>query len=139
MRKTMNILAVVSLVALAGCAASQEFFKTDKDRFLGPGMVVHNRTDAAWRHQQATVDHAVTLVLAGRYDEAMDVLGPVAGKINTATPRGRELAAEAYFWKAYCYQQRGELPRAHRVYKGIVAKWPETPAAENARLMLPPG
>lgn len=138
MHKAIHILVLVSLVGLAGCAASQEFLKTDKDRFLGPDGAARISLDAVQRHQQATEDHAVALVLAGRYEEAMDLLEPMAGKINTETPRGRQLAAETYFWQAYCYQQRGELPRAHRVYEWLIAKWPETPAAENARLMLPP-
>ncbi len=79
----------------------------------------------------AELDAAVALVMDLQYDEARPRLADLVDRFDAVGDR--EHAAEALFWLSYCYEKTGNLDQAGVFYGEVVRRYPETPAAEQAR------
>jgi len=107
-------VVVAAAVAMAGCAS----------------MDVHRVQEPGPPAETAALDEALNLVSDGRYEEAAARLEPLASRLERS---GRtDLAAQALFWQAYCFEKDGRLDQATDLYNRVVRSHPLTRAAQQA-------
>ena len=115
------LILLLSGAVVGGCASAQ---------FAGPARPV-GPPRAARRDLEETFERALGRVAELRYDEAATALEPLIRAFEAADRPAR--AAEAAFWTGYCHEKRGRRPEARRLYSRVIAAFPGTPAARQAR------
>ena len=68
----------------------------------------------------------------GRYAEASKRLAPLLTRFEGAGEDA--LAAQTLFWLAYCYEKTGRKEDAAVFYDQLIKKYPQAPAAEQAKI-----
>ena len=122
---------LVIAAAAAGCGqANFAMFSAD----AAPAK--HAPTGQINRADQVALSEAVASIFRtenpNRYEEASVKLAAIYPRFEAAGATGE--AAETMFWLAYCHENSGRKDYAAEFYDKIVRDYPQTRAAEEAKL-----
>lgn len=136
-----SILACLlcAAAAVAGCSASPSMqdARGGRNWFAGSESPAAARAPTIRITQSDVVDlsEAVETIARsenpGRYAEASKRLASLLPRFEGAGEDA--LAAQTLFWLAYCYEKTGRKEDAAVFYDQLVKKYPQAPAAEQAK------
>jgi TolA-binding protein len=127
-RIAISCLFIV-LAVFAGCGVP-----VFSERHMSPSAPVRAAEGAApvTPEDEAKFRAAKDLIMELRYAEAERLLEDLVKKFERA---GRfDYASKSLFWFGYCAEKLSRMPDALFRYDGVIEKYPDTRAAEQARI-----
>ena len=137
-RASILALALFAAAAVAGCSAPAMQDGMKGRNWFAAAESPAPRAPTARITQSDVVDlnEAVETIARsenpGRYAEASKRLAALLPRFEGAGEDA--LCAQTLFWLAYCYEKTGRKEDAAVFYDQLVKKYPQAPAAEQAKI-----
>lgn len=122
-RRAGLVIGVVVALAVGGCAAQ-----------MGQMYKAPMAMDAAGAERE--FEAAMALVANLRYREASLKFGPLVETFESAEMADRPRAAESAFWLGYCQEKLGDNKKAAAMYRRVLERYLDLPAARQAEQRL---